>query len=283
MNAVECTGLSKSFRERTRQAANGNGNGHAKGLKRLWRRVAGRTEEIRAVDAVDLTVARGEVFGILGPNGSGKSTLVRILATLVLPDAGSARVFGLDVVRDALAVRRVINRVSVEASFFKKLSAWENLRYAGGLYGLGSREARVRSREILSRLGMKTRTLDKPLEDMSRGMQQKVAIARALLTSPVVLLLDEPTTGLDPVSKRHVQEFVAELMETHEATILLTTHDMEEAEELCGRIAMVDGGRIAAMGTAKELKERAAPGAGSEATLKDVFFRLMRNGEESEA
>ncbi|MHC4777880.1 MAG: ABC transporter ATP-binding protein [Planctomycetota bacterium] len=277
MLAVECKSLAKRFYERTRAA---NGNGSEKGLKGLVRRVLGRREETRAVDGVDLSVKKGEIFGILGPNGSGKSTLVRILATLVIPDEGSARVFGLDVVRESLEVKRVINRVSVEASFFKKLSAWENLAYAAGLYGLKRREARKRAEEILKRLGMKNGTLDKPLEDMSRGMQQKVAIARALLTSPILLLLDEPTTGLDPVSKKYVQDFVAEVRETHDATVILTTHDMDEADALCDRIAVVDGGRIVAMGTAEELKEKADLGNGSGGTLKDVFFRLVEGGED---
>jgi ABC-2 type transport system ATP-binding protein len=126
---------------------------------------------------------------------------------------------------------------------------------------------------------MKASNLDKPLEDMSRGMQQKVAIARALLTSPVLLLLDEPTTGLDPVSKRQVQDFVAEVRKEHDATILLTTHDMDEAEALCDRIAVIDQGRIVAQGTADELKARADGGNGESATLKDVFFRLVEPDE----
>ncbi|MHC5038990.1 MAG: ABC transporter ATP-binding protein [Planctomycetota bacterium] len=251
------------------------------GVRGLFRRFVGHKEEIRAVDQIDLEVGKGEIFGILGPNGSGKSTLVRILATLILPDEGTAQVFGLDVVREPLAVKRVINRVSVEASFFKKLSAWENLSYTAGLYGLRRSAARNRAQDILERLGMKPGSLRKPLEDMSRGMQQKVAIARALLTSPVLLLLDEPTTGLDPVSKKHVQDFVAEVRSTHDATVILTTHDMEEAEVMCDRIAVVDKGKFVALGTAEELKTKAKLGNGSGATLKDVFFRLVEDtGDE---
>jgi ABC-2 type transport system ATP-binding protein len=174
----------------------------------------------------------------------------------------------------------VINRVSVEASFFKKLSAWENLSYAAGLYGLRRSDAKERARDILGRLGMKPTILGKPLEDMSRGMQQKVAIARALLTSPILLLLDEPTTGLDPVSKKHVQDFVAEVRAKHDATVILTTHDMDEAEVLCDRIAVVDKGRIVAQGTADELKDRAEVGNGRGGTLKDVFFRLVEVPDE---
>src|ERR1700758_1369518 len=151
---------------------------------------------------------RGECVAILGQNGSGKSTLVRALSTLLLPDGGAARVFGYDVVREAPAVRRLVNRVSVEASFFKRMSALENLSYAARFYGLTPSLTRQRIPEILERVGFATRRASEPMEDLSRGMQQKVALARALLTSPVLLLLDEPTTGLDPRSKLEVQEFI---------------------------------------------------------------------------
>jgi ABC-2 type transport system ATP-binding protein len=275
MLAVECKSLTKDFTERVRKNAGKNGVKPG-----LMERIFGRKKRVRAVDSVNLQVKRGEIFGFLGPNGSGKSTVIRILATLLLPDEGSARVFGNDVMKDSLAVKRTINRVSVEASFFKKLSAWENLSYAAGLYGVPRRTARTRSQDILQRLGMKASSLDKPLEDMSRGMQQKVAIARALLTSPILLLLDEPTTGLDPVSKRHVQDFVAELRHEHDATVLLTTHDMDEAEVLCDRIAVIDHGKIVALGTAEEIRKEA--GAAEDASLKDVFFRLVHDEEEEE-
>jgi ABC-2 type transport system ATP-binding protein len=275
MLAVECRGLRKSFAERARARPNGNG----RGLRSLLRKIVGEREEIRAVEDVDLAVERGEIFGFLGPNGSGKSTVIRILSTLILPDSGTAHVFGIDVTARSGEVKRLINRVSVEASFFKKLSAWENLSYAAGLYGLARGPAREKARDILHRLGMKASALDQPLEDMSRGMQQKVAIARALLTSPVLLLLDEPTTGLDPVSKSQVQDFVREVREEHDATVLLTTHDMEEAETLCDRVAVIDRGRIVARGTVAELKEKAALGNGGGATLKDVFFRLVETEE----
>ena len=158
-----------------------------------------------AVDDVSIDVARGEIFGVLGANGSGKSTLIRLVSTLLLPDAGTMRVFGLDVVREELPVKRLINRVSVDAAFFKKFSPMENLLYAGRLYGLGAAETRAGGLRILDQLGISHKVALNPMEHMSRGMQQKVAIARALLTSPVLLLLDEPTTGLDPRSKKDVQ------------------------------------------------------------------------------
>jgi len=173
-----------------------------------------------------------------------------------------------------MAVKRLINRVSVDASFFKKLTPMENLLYGARLYGMGAREARERSLEILARLGLRRDAISQPMEEMSRGMQQKVAVARALLTQPIVLLLDEPTTGLDPRSKREVQAFVRELRETHDATILLTTHDMLEADVLCDRIAILDNGRIVALDTPAALKAMVSSDDGHEPTLEDVFMAL---------
>jgi len=227
-----------------------------------------------AVDGVSFQVRRGEVFGILGPNGSGKSTLVRCIATLLLPDEGRITVFGHDVLREEMAVKQLINRVSVEASFFKKLTPMENLLYGARLYGLGAREARQRILKVLERLGLKKETAFRPMEEMSRGMQQKVAIARAFLTRPILLLLDEPTTGLDPRSKREVQTFMEELRDNHDATILLTTHDMQEADALCDRIAILDEGRIVALDTPASLKDLVPGTSGHAPTLEDVFMEL---------
>jgi len=227
-----------------------------------------------AVNDVSLDVRTKEIFGILGPNGSGKSTLIRLMTTLLVPDTGQVLVFGLDVIRHEMEVKRLINRVSVEAAFFKKLSSIENLLYAGRLYGLSGEETRQRTFDILRRLGLKDKEILGPLEDMSRGMQQKVAIARAFLTRPVLLLLDEPTTGLDPRSKREVQAFVRELREVHDATIVLTTHDMYEAEALCDRIAILDDGRIVALDTPAGLKKLIPRHNGNEPTLEDVFMTL---------
>jgi len=217
-------------------------NGDHSLLARLRRRSKDPKKRVVAVDNISLTVERGEIFGILGPNGSGKSTLVRLVSTLMIPDAGQVRVFGHDVQQEETAVKRLINRVSVDAAFFKKLSPMENLMYAARLYGVNAREARERIVEILTRLGIEERSIGEPLEEMSRGMQQKVAIARAFLSAPILLLLDEPTTGLDPRSKREVQAFVKEIQADHDATMLLTTHDMNEAEALCDRIAIIDKG-----------------------------------------
>ncbi|MBI2772936.1 MAG: ABC transporter ATP-binding protein [Chloroflexi bacterium] len=211
---------------------------NATGIRKSFRSARSRAP-VRAVDDVTLEVRRGEIYGLLGANGSGKSTLIRVFSTLLEADSGSVSIFGLDVRDDELAVQRLINRVSVEASFFKKLSAMENLVYAGRLYGVPASEIRARARTILDRLGIGEDRLDEPLEKLSRGMQQKVAIARAFLNAPMLLLLDEPTTGLDIRSKREVQTFVRDLREQHDATIVLTTHDLDEAERLADRIGIV--------------------------------------------
>ncbi|HEX6060689.1 MAG TPA: ABC transporter ATP-binding protein [Candidatus Limnocylindria bacterium] len=227
-------------------------------------------KDVRAVDDVSLAVSRGEIYALLGANGSGKSTLIRVFSTLLEADAGTVTVFDLDIRADELAVKRLINRVSVEASFFKKLSAMENLVYAGRLYGVPAADARTRSREILIRLGIAGVRHDEPLEKLSRGMQQKVAIARAFLTSPSLLLLDEPTTGLDIRSKREVQTFVRDLRDEHDATILLTTHDLDEAERLADRVGVLHGGRLVAEGTPSELIAR----YGGRGSLEDVFMTI---------
>ncbi len=251
--------------------------------RRRWLRRTRRKEEVVALREIDLRIERGEVFGVLGPNGSGKSTLIRLVSTLLLPDGGSLRVFGHDVEHDPFAVKRMINRVSVDAAFFKKFSPIENLMYAARLYGLEPKEARAKMRQIMKRLGLKEETFNNPMEQMSRGMQQKVAVARGFLTSPILLLLDEPTTGLDPHSKRDVQAFVREIRATHDATVLLTTHDMDEADKLCDRIAIIDEGRIVALDTPEGLKALVPSNNSDKPTLEDVFIALTGRGfEEAE-
>ncbi len=238
----------------------------------------------RVVDDVSFEIRRREIFGVIGANGSGKSTLIRIISTLLLPDAGEVRIFGLDVVRDTMRVRALINRVSADPSFFRNMNALENLLFFGKVYGLSGRDVRERSPRILARLGLDWEQALEPMSHLSRGQQQKVAVARALLTSPVLMLLDEPTTGLDPRSKRDVQSFVREVREEHDATILLTTHDMEEAELLCDRIAFLSGGRIVAEGTPVELRRMVAAGRPlDEITMETVFMELTgRSVEEDE-
>src|SRR6266511_4160693 len=236
-----------------------------------------RRRRVNALRDVTFTMERGEGVAILGPNGSGKSTLIRLLATLLLHDGGSARVFGHDVFADPRAVRRLVNRVSVEASFFKKMSSSENLSYAARFYGMTPRETSSQIPEILENVGFPVERKGEPMENLSRGMQQKVALARALLTSPVLLLLDEPTTGLDPRSKLEVQEFIREIRSSHDSTILLCTHDLAEAETLASRIGILDRGELIDLAPASELKQRYGA-----STLEEAFFAATGRSFEEE-
>src|SRR5680860_1613656 len=231
----------------------------------------GRKDYANALNSVSLTLGRGEVVGILGPNGSGKSTLVRVMSTLTLPDSGNVRIFGVDAVAHPRIVQRYINRVSVEASFFKKLSSMENLIFGAKLYGVSDRESKPRIREILEGIGFDYKRVNEPMEHLSRGMQQKIALARALLTSPMLMLLDEPTTGLDPRSKKDVQALIRRIRADHESSILLCTHDMGEAEELCDRVGIMMDGKILALEEAEDLKRRFATN-GSVPTMEETFM-----------
>ena len=250
--AIQVRNLRKSFRKR---------NGFRK-VSELW-----------AIDDVSFSVGEGETYGLLGPNGSGKSSLIRILSTLLIADSGEVNMFGFALPAQQEQVRRIIGRVSVDAAFYKKLSARENLLYTALLYGQKARDAERRAMEILEKLGMENTKFTTPLEEMSRGMQQKISIARALVINPPLLLLDEPTTGLDPKSRRDVQTFLEDLRRREGTTILLTTHDMAEAERLCARIGFLAHGKLVAEGTARELIERAQT-----KTLDDAFIKLT--GEE---
>ena len=236
-----------------------------------------RRKRIAALDGVSFEVRCGETVAILGQNGSGKSTLIRLLSTLLLHDGGSARIFEHDVFRDTRAVRRLINRVSVEASFFKKMSAVENLSYAARFYGMAPGSTRSKIPEILGRVGFPRDRMSEPREDRSRGMQQKVALARALLTAPILLLLDEPTTGLDPRSKLEVQQFIREIRDTHDATVLLCTHDLVEAEQLAERVGILDRGRLIELAPADELKRKH-----DAETLEEAFFAATGKSFEDE-
>jgi ABC-2 type transport system ATP-binding protein len=239
---LEVLGLTKRFR------SSALGGRQARRIRRLH----------TAVENVSFAVRPSEIYGVLGANGSGKSTLVRMLSTLLLPDAGEVWVHGRDAVRDPLAVRALINRVSADPSFFRAMSPMENLMFFGRAYGLSGPEVRSRAVEIFGRLGLEREYLGEPMLKLSRGQQQKVAVARAFLTTPRLLLLDEPTTGLDPRSKRDVQGFIAELREEKGVAILLTTHDMAEAELLCDRVAFIARGRLVVEGTPLELRQMVA-------------------------
>src|SRR5215208_1140435 len=256
MHALEVHNLRKEFVRKD------------KGLRRR-RRVA--------LNDVSFTMRRGECVAILGQNGSGKSTLVRLLATLLLHDGGSARIFGHDAFKETRAVRRLVNRVSVEASFFKKMSAEENLAYAARFYGMTPRRTRGEIPRILERVGFPAERRNEAMEHLSRGMQQKVALARALLTSPVLLLLDEPTTGLDPRSKLEVQDFIREVRRSHDSTILLCTHDLAAAEALADRVGVLDRGELLFLEPVPAILERFQVD-----TLEQAFFAATGRAFEAE-
>jgi ABC-2 type transport system ATP-binding protein len=257
--AVEVKDLRKEFRRRDRKAG----------------RFAKR--RMPALQGVTFTIDRGECVAILGQNGSGKSTLVRLLSTLLIQDGGEARIFGHDAFKESKAIRRLVNRVSVEASFFKKMSAAENLSYAARFYGMPPSQTRTAIPAILEKVGFPPDRRNESMENLSRGMQQKVALARALLTSPVLLLLDEPTTGLDPRSKLEVQEFIRDVRKTHDATILLCTHDMAEAEALADRIGLLDRGELLFLEPVEDVKRRY-----DVATLEEAFFAATGRTFEDE-
>jgi ABC-2 type transport system ATP-binding protein len=235
----------------------------ARELRRTYRTTTGtirrRTLEVEAVRGVSFEVAEGELFGLLGPNGAGKTTTIKMLITLLIPTSGEARVLGLDVVKDAREVRRRIGYVfGGDRGVYERLSALDNLRYFAELYGVPPREQKRRIAELLELVGLAGREKER-VEGYSRGMRQRLHVARGLLHDPPVLFLDEPTIGLDPVGARELRATIAALTEAGK-TVLLTTHYMFEADALCDRIAVICDGKIVAEGTPRDLKEGVAEG-----------------------
>ncbi|AEE45820.1 daunorubicin resistance protein DrrA family ABC transporter ATP-binding protein [Cellulomonas fimi] len=208
--------------------------------------------EQRAVDGVDLTVRTGSVYGVLGPNGAGKTTTIRMLATLLRPDAGTARVLGHDVVREPHVVRQLVGVTGQYASVDETLSATENLVLFSRLHGLSRAASRAKSTELLERFGL-TEAASKPLRNFSGGMRRRLDLAASLIAQPPLIFLDEPTTGLDPRTRAQVWDTIRELVATG-STVLLTTQYLDEADQLADRIAVIDRGRVVAEGTADELK-----------------------------
>jgi len=226
-------------------------------------------KELTAVDNISFYVAEGEVFGFLGPNGAGKSTTIKMLCTLLQPTSGSGRVAGHDIVKEPARVREHIGLVAEKIILYDRLTALENLMFFGSLYHLPKKEIKVRAMKWLKALEM-DRWADKLTGTFSTGMKQRVNIARAHLTEPEVMFLDEPTLGLDPQTSRSIRDFIQDLHE-HGVTVILTTHIMPEADELSDTVAIIDRGKIIAIDTPKNLKLSLNK---ENATLEDVFLQL---------
>jgi ABC-2 type transport system ATP-binding protein len=250
----------------------------AEELRRTYRTHTGtvrrKAKDVEAVRGVSFAIEPGELFGLLGPNGAGKTTTIKMLITLLLPTAGTARVLGLDVVRDAHEVRKRIGYVfGGERGVYERLSGYDNLRYFAELYGVPPREQKTRIDELLELVGLRGREHERA-EGYSRGMKQRLHVARGLLHDPEVLFLDEPTIGLDPVGARDVRATIASLTAAGK-TVLLTTHYMFEADALCDRIAVISKGKIVAEGTPADLKHGVADGTVVEVEVYGVGDEIV--------
>lgn len=238
-----------------------------------------KSKEIIALDAVNFSVNKGELFGLLGPNGAGKTTTTRILCTLLLPTSGIARVLGYDVVEDARQVQRVVNMVAGgERMLYFRLTARENLEYFAELYNVPKNEVKHRIDDLMGLVGLTEREND-PVERLSKGMKQRLQVARGLINDPEVLLLDEPTLGLDVHIARDLRRFVQEeLVRKRKKTVLLTTHYLYEAEEICHKVAFLHKGRIVTVDTPQNLKKMSKHGISIEVVVssiqKDVISSL---------
>jgi len=232
--------------------------------------------ELTAVDHVTLSVNRGEIFGLIGPNGAGKSTLIKMLTTLLPPSSGTATVAGCDIVREPAQVRRQIGYVPQLLSADGSLTGYENLLLSARLYGVPRKERAQRINGALKRMGL-MEAANRVVGHFSGGMIRRLEIAQSLLHRPPVLFLDEPTVGLDPSAREAVWERVLDLRNTFQRTMIVTSHHMDEIDEFCDRIALIDHGGIVAVGTPSELKALVAP----DATLDDVFVQLLGAGNEA--
>jgi ABC-2 type transport system ATP-binding protein len=250
------------------------------GTRRVTVQVSALTRkfgDLTAVDQVALTIYQSEIFGLIGPNGAGKSTLIKMLTTLLPPTSGSAFVAGHDIVTESAEVRRHIGYVPQLLSADGSLTGYENMLLSARLYGVPWRERKERIARALARMGL-SEAADRLVGRYSGGMIRRLEIAQSLLHRPTVLFLDEPTIGLDPGARETVWDRVLDLRDRFQRTMIVTSHHMDEVDEFCDRIALIDRGRIAAVGTPAELKESIGPNA----TLDDVFIRLVGGTSESE-
>jgi ABC-2 type transport system ATP-binding protein len=235
--------------------------------------------DFTAVDGLDLVVDRGRFFGFLGPNGAGKSTTIKMLTGLLDLSAGEAAVLGHDIVRDAVAAKRLIGVVPEELALFDRLTGPEYLRFVGRMYGVGAGDVRSRSAELLALMKL----ADEPRKlvvDYSHGMKKKLALAAALIHRPRLLFLDEPFEGIDAVASRQIKNLLARLVEDG-VTVFLTSHILEIVERLCDEIGIIHGGRLVARGTLAELQAGVALEDGATATLEQIFLGLVAGDEES--
>jgi ABC-2 type transport system ATP-binding protein len=209
---------------------------------------------VTAVENVSLDIREGELFGLLGPNGAGKTTFIKLICSLVLPSSGEARVFGHDIVREEQTVKKLVGLVSSEErSFYWRLTGRENLQFYAALYRIYGREAKRRIDNLLEMVELNEQA-DMRFQNYSTGMRQKLAICRGLLSDPKVIFVDEPTRSLDPVSAQSVRSFIKEKVENEKKTVVLATHNLTEAEQLCDRLAIMDHGQVIALGTVKDLR-----------------------------
>jgi len=239
-----------------------------------------RFDSLTAVDHLNFEVEEGEVFGLLGPNGAGKTTTVRMLACLILPSEGSAKVGGYDIAQDSLKVRQIVGILTENPSLYERLTAYENMDFFAEAYGLSDvQEKRNRIRELLEFFELWERRNDK-VATFSRGMKQKLAIARALVHKPPILFLDEPTSGLDPESSKGIRDLMERLSQREKHTILLCTHRLEDAEKLCSRVMIINKGKSVIVGTPDELRDRIADQPALQVTLKKLNQKIIEAVKE---
>lgn len=244
-----------------------------KNLKRSYEtKAVMKRNSIEALKGIDFEVLKGEIFGLLGPNGAGKTTTIKVLTTMLAPSSGEARIMGFRCFGDEKQIRGKINFVfGGERGLYWRLSARENLQYFADLYKISGKVMEKRIPELLELVGLKGREDDK-VEGYSKGMKQRLQIARGLINNPEILFLDEPTIGLDPVGAKELRDIIKELR-SHGKTVFLTTHYMYEADELCDRVAIIDNGRIVALDTPEKLKVKYL--GSSDGTLEDVYLKLI--------